>query len=292
MISSRTHSLSMDQALHEVMIQALASDPTVAVLSEQISADGQERHLGRWRITPVADRGTVGLAVGMALGGRRPVVCLSGTSRLPSILAPLSEASAIAQRGEFSVPLVLRIPYGTEAVGLDQPVGRFLTELPGLTVVCASSPGIAAGLLRTALSGQRPVVLLEPRALQGSRGTVGPDAIDFGAQLVRRGQHVTLATWGAGVATATAAAATLSGEGIEADVIDLVSLAPLDRELLRARVRETGRLVVVHPQDPALARHVQQIALEEAFLYLEAPLGEAGATEPEITTTARTTTTY
>lgn len=291
MISSRTHSLSMDQALHEVVLQALASDPTVAVLSEQLHP-GADAPLDRWWITPIADRGTVGMAVGMALGGRRPVVCLSGTSRLPAILAPLAEAGAVAARGEFSVPLVLRVPYGTEAGGLDQPAGRFLTDLPGVSVVCASSAGTAAGLLRTALSGRSPVVLLEPRSLQATRGDVGPEAIAFSGQLLRTGQHVTLAAWGPGVAAATEAAGALATEGIEADVIDLVCLAPLDRALLRERVRATGRLVVVHPHDPGLADQVRQVALEEAFLYLEAPMGEATATAPEITSAARAATTY
>lgn len=251
------------------------------------SAGLAELHPDRVIDLPVADRGTAGFALGLALAGRPVVVELSGTGRLPALLEVLTEAGASA--GEFSVPLVVRVPYGSEP-GIDAPVGRWLLDLPGVRVVCGSSPGAVGALLRAALASRGPTVLLEPRSVTAARGSLEPGAT--AAQVVREGRHVTLVAWGDGVAAAERAADTLAADGIEADVIDLVSLAPLDRALVGRRVRATGRLVVVHPDDPGLARRVRELALDEAFLHLEAPLAEARAEADAIVRAARAAVEY
>ena len=104
---------------------------------------------------------------------------------------------------------------------------------------------------------------------------------------MRDGSHVTLAAWGHGVSTATDAADQLAQDGIEADVIDLVSLQPIDRALLGERVRTTGRLVVVHPDDPVMARLVHEAALQEAFLHLESPLAASAGDSQRVAAAAR-----
>jgi pyruvate/2-oxoglutarate/acetoin dehydrogenase E1 component len=197
----------------------------------------------------------------------------------------LAEIGAAAMRGD-AVPLVVRVPYGTEAAGLDRPVGPGLAVLEGIHVACGSSGARVAALLRWALERAAPAVLLEPRSLPARDGGDVPED-PTRARLVREGRDVTLAAWGGNVAVAAAAAESLAREGIEADVIDLVSLSPIDRETLGERVRATGRLVVVHPDDAVLAARIHDVALDEAFLYLEAPLAESGASASRVVGAAR-----
>jgi pyruvate dehydrogenase E1 component beta subunit len=254
------------------------------VLGEERSTslpDAQSRTL------PVSDRATLGVALGLAYAGRRPVVRLAGTSRVPALHEVLSEAGAAAARGD-SVPLVVRVPYGTEADGLDRPVGASIPVLAGVHVACGSSVAGMAGLLRWALGRNAPALLLEPRALLATAATAGGDVgpEPQRPRRVREGRDVTIVAWGATVTAAVAGAEALSAEGIEADVIDLVSLSPLDRELLGAAVRATGRLVVAHVGDPFLAARIREVALDEAFLYLEAPLIDAALAAAEAASAA------
>lgn len=262
---------SSPHAANRALSEALDRDPTVAVVT-----DGALHGLPEHRVTvvPVADRGALGFALGMALARKRVVVDLAHTGRLPAVLEVLVEAGAIAGAGEYAPSLVVRVPYGDEAQGIDAPVGPWLAHLRGVRVVCPSSPEDAAALLAWAIGAGGPVVVLEPRAgASGRAPTVGSPG---SAHLARTGAHATVAAWGAGVVTAALAAAeALAAEGVDVDVLDLVSLAPLDRSALGARVRATGRLVVAHPNDPAMAARIREVAVDEAFLYLEAPIGDA-----------------
>ena len=130
------------------------------------------------------------------------------------------------------------------------------------------------------------------RGLRCSGGTLSTEAVEPRARTVRAGQHVTVAAWGEGVGAALQAAEALGHEGVFAEVIDLVSLSPLDAAFLGERVRATGRLVVVHQGDPEWAQRVRQCGLDEAFLYLEAPMGEAPARADLVTAAARSAVTY
>jgi pyruvate dehydrogenase E1 component beta subunit len=222
---------------------------------------------------PVADRANAAVAVGMALGGALPVLELSAPARLLACTEVLHEAAAIASAGEHAVPLVIRVPWGEEAGRLDGAVLDLLASIPGLHAVVPRDAATASGLVQSALASRAPVVLLEPRRL-ASRGdaTSEPRALTA-AEVVRPGLHVTLAAFGAGVATALQAADALAARGIEAEVVDLVAVAPVDAATLGRSIQQTGRLVVVCPEsDPAFARRVCRTGLDEAFLYLEAPL--------------------
>lgn len=283
-----SQTLSFADALRSA-VDAL-SDPSVLVLGETAGLSGAPG--AETLNVPIADRAAAGLAYGLALGGRKVVLELADTGRLPAIVEVLAEAGAAAVGGEFAPTLLLRVPYGDEAPGVDVAVGRWLGDLPGVRVVCPSSPDLAAGLARTALQTPGVTVLLEPRALMSDRGPVSGAAAPFAARVVREGQHVTLAAWGPSLAAASAAAEALAAEGVEACVIDLVCLAPLDGATLGARVRATGRLVVVHPDDPGLARRIRESALEEGFLYLEAPLAEVAATREQVLAAARGAVSY
>lgn len=272
-------------AIRAVLAEAMAADPALGLVTEAPVTDPSVAGLPTEQVTtvPIADRAAVALGVGMALAGSRAVVELSGAERLPAVLEVLAEAGEVASGDEFAVPLLVRVPYGgplCEGLAPGSAAAAMISSLPGVRVLCPSTPALAAGLARWSLQARRPVVLLEPVALAHVRGEVGEDAIFApdvppGAGLVRRGTHATVAAWGAGVGAAVEAAEALGREGVEVDVVDLVSLAPLDRVVLGARVRATGRLVVAHPDDPLLAARIREVALEEAFLFLEAPLGDA-----------------
>lgn len=292
--------MTMADAVRSVLSEALERDESVLVLGESVGRMGgpagetaglQDRFGSRVRDMPIADRGTVGVAVGLALGGKRPVVCLAGPSRISSVLAAVADAGGIAARGEFPVPLVVRIPYGPE-LPADQPASALLADLPGVRVVCPADAGMAAGLLRYALEQRSPTVLLEPRSRMLQRGSVSPDVASPRARVLRAGHHVTLAAWGGGCSAALDAAQALDAEGISAEVLDLVSLSPIDGAALGQSVRATGRLVVVHQEDPTWARHVRQAGLDEAFLYLDAPMGEVSARSELVTAAARSAVTY
>lgn len=270
-------------ALREVLEEALATGD-VALVGESVGRGGGVAGTSRGLLdrfgsdvvidVPVADRAALAFATGMAIGGRTVVVELSSTGRLPAVLEALAEAAAVASAGEFAVPLVVRVPYGTEAgERIDRPIGDLLA-LPGLVVACGSDPDAVVGLLRAALASGRPTVLLEPRALYDEIATSVPTA-SFGARVVRTGDHVTLAAWGTGVRVAVEAADQLAVEGISAEVIDLMTLAPLDRDTLGASVRKTGRIVAVHPDDASLAERVLRVGLDEAFWFLESPPASA-----------------
>jgi pyruvate dehydrogenase E1 component beta subunit len=279
---SSTHKTGAD-AVGDVLAAAVKADPAIVLLHEELTI----APAGQVRVLPVSDRATLGVAFGLACAGRRPVVSLVGTSRLPALHEVLSEAGAAAARGD-AVPLVVRVPYGTEATGLDRPVGASLAAIAGVHVACGASAPAMTDLLRWALGRAAPTLLLEPRALLASSVASGggSEAEPHRARVRREGRDVTLVAWGSTVATAIAAADVLSAEGIEADVIDLVSLSPLDREILGARVRATGRLVVAHPGDPFLTARIRDTAIEEAFLYLEAPIAHAAVAATQAASTA------
>lgn len=219
---------------------------------------------------PIADRGTVSMAVGLALGGRKVLVALDTPQQLLSVLDVLADAAALGA-GEFSCPVVLRVACGGEAGRFDAPVAEALGAIAGLTVAVASSADVAAGLIRAGLAGRGPVVIFEPRSLHGERAESSGAAVALGVgRVVRPGDHVTLLSWGAGVAAAVTAAESLAAEGTSAEVIDLVTLSPADGGLIQESVRHTGRLVVVDPGDGIGARLVN-LALAGAFEYLESP---------------------
>jgi len=289
--------VSFTEAIRHVQDEALTADPDVRLVSEMVrvsaschgllEAHGPERVL---ELT-VADRASLGVALGMALGGRRVIVEISSTGRLPAVFEVLSDAARIALRGDFRLHLVVRVPYGQDAEGLDTPVGQTIQRIPGLDILCPADAAQAAGLLRHALGSGRPTVLLEPRALAGERQALPPGPLPTTARHLRQGADVTLAGWGTGVRAALEAAERLSASGIEADVLDLVNLSS-DDPLLAESVIRTGRLVVVHPQDVVLSDAVRHIALRDAFLYLESPLATARDSTDVVFQSAQASVTY
>ncbi len=231
----------------------------------QGGAHAPERHFE----IPIAERGSVAFAVGLALGGKRPIVELTSSQRLSTALEALEEAAAIAAHGEFAVPMVVCVPLGDEAgPRIDRPMIASMAAVPGLQVLVARDAAAAAGLLRAAVEGSAPTVLFTPRT-SGRIREAAPAPLR--AEVLREGEHATAVAFGAGVAAALAAADALAAHGVHLEVIDLVSAAPIDTASIGERLQRTGRLIVADGGDVRFAHELTTVAHTEAFEFLEAP---------------------
>ena len=262
------------------LAQAMGEDATVHILGEALPLSGAAApilatHPERCHLLPAADASLVGVALGIALSGGKPVVELSGTEALWGALQQLGQESA-ALRGEFHGTLVVRVPV-TPGATVPSPL---LSNMPHVHVASPSSAADAGVMLKAALTRSGVTVLLEPLSILGEAGGLaGSDDLSK-ANTLQDGDHVTIGAWGAGVTAALKAARTLRAEGIEAEVIDLRSLAPLDAATLSASVHKTGRLILVDGSAEML-----RSATTASFLRLESPPTLAGT--DQIITKAR-----
>jgi len=264
---------TLDHAVASALAGAMRDDPDLVLLAEGEHPQHARLHeadlAGRIELVPMMDRGVLGMAVGMAIGGRAVVVELSVASRLWATIEVLAEAAALP-RELLGRPVVVRVPWGREAGALDGPVLGVLAAIEGLRVVAAASPGAAASLLHAALGRPGVTVLLEPRAL--GRGAAEDPVSATQARVVSSGDDVVLVAAGADVAIAEAASEALAAEGVSAGVVDLVSLHPVDADGLAQAVRAAGRLVVIAAEgESSWAAGVREAVTTTAFLYLEAP---------------------
>ncbi len=286
--------LTLAQALTAALDTALDGDKQVVILGEDVGRSGgvfrvtdglRERH-GAERVidTPVAESGIVGTAFGMAVAGMRPVVEIQfmGFS-YPAYDQIISHVSRIRNRSRhrFTAPLVIRIPYGGgigAAEHHSESTEAIYVHTPGLKVVVPSTPYDAKGLLLAAIEDPDPVVFLEPIRLYRAVKEEVPDGfytVPIGeARLVREGRDVTLISYGAMMRETRQAAEMLAEQGVEAEVVDLRSLVPLDVDTFLASVQRTGRAVVVHeaPRTAGFAAEVVAQIQEQALYYLEAPV--------------------
>ncbi len=273
------------QALRSAFAQAFADDASLVAAGEGMGRTGgidglfTEIPADRRLESPIADRGTLALALGLALAGRRVIVELPATSRLYAAAEVLAEAAAIHAAGESPVALVVRVPTGGEAGPvLDRGATDVLAAIPGLRVLAPAHADDVVALWAFALQAAGPTVILEPRAALADR-CAGADVrtSDDAPRVVRAGDHVTLIAWGGGVPAALEAADLLDRDGVTAEVVDLRRVHPLDARAVGALVRRTGRAVVVVGPEGGLAERAIAAALDEAFLYLEAPFSIAPA---------------
>jgi pyruvate dehydrogenase E1 component beta subunit len=286
--------LNLAQAVNQALDVALASDPTVVVLGEDVGRTGgvfrvtdglQQRH-GQTRVidTPVSESGIVGAAFGLAVGGMRPVAEMQfmGFS-YPAYDQVVSHVSRIRNRSRhrFTAPMVIRIPYGGgigAAEHHSESTEAVYAHVPGLKVVVPSTPGDAKGLLLAAIADPDPVIFLEPiRLYRAVKEEVpdGPQEVAIGtARRARQGSDVTLIAWGAMVRETMEAAAQLAEEDIDAEVIDLRTLVPLDVDGVVASARKSGRVVIVHeaPRTAGLAGELIALIQEAALYSLQAPV--------------------
>jgi pyruvate dehydrogenase E1 component beta subunit len=288
-----TQDLTLVQAVREAMADEMERDDDVVVMGEDVAENGGVfratqgllEEFGDRRVidTPLAEAGIVGTAVGMAAFGLSPVAEIQFMGFLyPAHDQLVSHAARLRtrSRGRFSCPLVVRAPYGggirapehhsesTEAAYVHQP---------GLQVVVPSTPRDAKGLLTAAIRAPDPVLFLEPKRIYRAFREPVPEesyAVELGEATVRReGTDVSVFTWGAMTRPTLDAAEALVDEGVEAEVLDLRTLSPLDRAAVRASFEKTGRAVVVHeaPRTGGLAGELTA-TLQDSLLYQEAPI--------------------
>jgi pyruvate dehydrogenase E1 component beta subunit len=285
----------MVQAINLALRQEMERDDTVVVLGEDVGRDG-----GVFRVTdglidlygdnrvidtPLAEAGIIGAATGMAIAGLRPVAeaQFSGFSYL---MFPQLEGNAARIRsrtqGTMNVPLVLRMPYGGGVRALEhhsESREATFAHVPGLKVAIPSGPRNARALLVAAIRDPDPVVFMEPKHSYRAFKEEVPDeeeVLPIGkAQVVQEGSDLTMITWGAmlrPVLKACEAAREQRGVGIE--LIDLLTIAPMDSDTIVASIKKTGRCVVVQeaPRTLGVASEIIARINDEALLYLEAPV--------------------
>jgi pyruvate dehydrogenase E1 component beta subunit len=258
--------ITLVEAVTQALAHELAADERVLLLGEDIGVNGgvfrataglQER-FGAERVvdTPLAETLIAGMGVGLAAQGMRPVVEIQFMGFIyPAIDQLLNHASRLRNRtcGRLTCPLVLRSPIGG---GIHAPehhsesTEALFAHIPGLRVVIPSSPARAYGLLLAAIRDPDPVVFLEPTRLYRLAKEAVPDTgealpLDV-AFVLREGKDITLVTWGATTRETLAAAAALAEDGIDAEVIDVATLAPLDMQTVLESVAKTGRCVIAH----------------------------------------------
>lgn len=258
--------LSFGEAINDALAQAMELDPSVFIYG--IGADGKSGifgsttglvdRFGAKRVfdTPIAEQGLTAMALGAAVGGLRPVLVhqrfdfmLYAADQLTNWIAPWRFISG----GRAKVPLTLRIIVGKgwgQGPQHSKSLHAWFAHVPGLQVVMPASPADAKGLLLSSIFSDDPTLFIEARALYSMREPVptGPYFIKIGEVLTRRaGKDLTIVGMSSMVAPALQAADELVGQGIDAEVIDLRSLMPLDMNAVIASVRKTGRLVVVEP---------------------------------------------
>ncbi len=287
--------MTMVQALNLALRQEMEKDDRVIVLGEDVGVDGGVfrvtdgliNQFGDQRVldTPLAESGIVGMSIGMAAYGLKPVceIQFSGFSyqnfhQIENHAARLRWRS----RGRFSVPMVLRTPYGGGVRALEhhsESREAYWAHTPGLKMVIPSGPRNARALLVSAIRDPDPVIFYESKALYRAFREEVPEAeetLPIGEpQLVKEGRDLTLISYGAMMRPTLDAARHLQDkEGVAADVVDLLTIAPLAEELLVESVKKTGRAVVVHeaPRSFGPAAEIMSRLMEKAFYYLEAPI--------------------
>ncbi len=286
--------LNMVEAINRALREEMERDAAVLLLGEDVGkeggvfrvTEGLQQAFGEARAidTPLAESGIVGVAFGMALMGLRPVAELQFMGFLyPALDQIISHVGRIRNRsrGEYTAPMVIRMPYGG---GIHAPehhsesTEAILAQVPGIKVAVPATPADACGLLKSAIRDPDPVLFLEPKRIyRALKGEVpeGEHLVPLGsARLARPGRDVTLVAWGAMVREAERAAEALSGEGVDAEILDLRTVSPLDTEAIVASVRKTGRCVVVHeaPRTCGLGAEISALLMEGALLQLRAPV--------------------
>lgn len=284
-------------AIRVALDEALAADPAVCLLGEDLTVGGPfgatkglaDRY-GELRVrnTPISEGTVVGLAVGAALAGLRPVVEVMFVDFITLAMDQLVNHAAklhYMSGGQLRVPLTIRVQGG--AVGAmgahhSQSLEAWFLHVPGLKVVAPSTPADAKALLLAAIRDDDPVVFLEHRGLYWARGEVPDGTVDaeLGRAHIRRpGTDVTIVAWSRMLTTALEAAERLVGDGIDAEVVDLRSLAPLDIEMILGSVHRTCHLVVAHEavERGGVGGEIAATVSAAAPAALRAPVARVGA---------------
>jgi len=291
-MSAEPRTLAFREALREAMVEEMERDPSIFLMGEEVGhyngaykvSEGMLERFGERRVVdaPIAETGFAGVGIGAAMVGLRPIIefmtwnfSLVAYDQLVNNAAKLRYMS----NGQFMLPIVFRGPGGAaHGVGAQhsQALESIYAHVPGLKVVVPSTPADAKGLLKASIRDDDPVVFVESEVMYGMKGPVpdGEHVVPLGvADTKRPGRDVTLVTWGKMVHVSLAAAEKLAAEGIEAEVLDLRTIRPLDAEAIFASIRRTHRCVIVQEGWPfaGVAAEIAARIVEEIFDELDHP---------------------
>jgi pyruvate dehydrogenase E1 component beta subunit len=286
--------VNMVEALNLALGRALAEDPAVVLLGEDVGVnggvfrvtDGLFRRFGADRVmdTPISEELIAGMSIGLAAQGYKPVAEIQFVAFAYPALDQIANHAARLRnrtRGRLNCPMVLRAPFGG---GVHAPehhcesIEAMFAHVPGLRVVIPSSPAAAYGLLLAAIRDPDPVVFLEPtRSYRAIREEVADDGAARPLDrcfLVREGRDLTFVTWGAMMREVKSAAEALARDGVEAEIVDVATIKPLDADSILASVEKTGRCVIVHeaPLTCGVGAEIAAQCAERGMLSLLAPI--------------------
>jgi pyruvate dehydrogenase E1 component beta subunit len=283
--------LTLSKAIGTGLRRALAEDDHVVLMGEDIGAlggvfrvtDGLLAEFGPERVmdTPLAESGIIGMAVGLAFRGYRPVVEIQFDGFIyPGFDQIVAQVAKLHYRtgGTVRMPLTIRVPYGGGIGAVEhhsESPEAYFAHTAGLRVVTCSTPQDAHTMIRQAIASDDPVLFFEPKRRYWTKGEVDED-YDFpfeSARVAREGTDVTLLAYGPLVPTALDAAVAASDEGISIEVVDLRSLSPLDYDTIEASVRKTGRVVITHEaaEFGGMGAELAAGITDRCFFHLEAP---------------------
>src|ERR1700743_617204 len=286
--------MTIRDALRDAMAEEMRRDPDVFLMGEEVAeyqgaykvSQGLLQEFTARRVidTPITEHGFAGIGVGAAMAGLKPIVEFMTFNFAMQAMDQIINSAAktlYMSGGQMGCSIVFRGPNGAAArvaAQHSQDYSAWYSQVPGLKVVAPYSAADAKGLLRTAIRDPNPVIFLENEVLYGHSGEV-PKLADYvvpigKARVVRKGQHVTVVSWSNGMTYALKAADELAKEGIEAEVIDLRTLRPMDTEALVKAVKKTARAVCVEEgwQQSGVGAEVAARIMEHAFDYLDAPV--------------------
>jgi len=291
------------EAIREALREALSRDERVFLMGEDIGHYGgcfavtkgllEEFGAERVRDTPLSESAFVGAGIGAALGGMRPIVeIMTVNFSLLALDQIVNNAATIRHMsgGQFSIPLVIRMATGggkQVAAQHSHSLENWYAHVPGLKVLTPATIEDARGMLWTALEDPDPVLIFEHVLLYNMEGDLAADAgpVDIGRAVVRRpGSDISLVTYGGSLGKTLAAAEVLAEDGIEAEVLDLRSLRPLDSDTVIESVSRTGRAVIVDEgwRSGSLAAEISARIMEQAFYELDAPVARVCSAEVPI----------
>lgn len=286
--------MTIREALRDAMAEEMRRDPDVFVMGEEVAeyqgaykvTQGLLQEFGDKRVidTPITEHGFAGVGVGAAMAGLKPIVEFMTFNFAMQAMDQIINSAAktlYMSGGQMGCSIVFRGPNGAAArVGAQhsQDYSSWYSQVPGLKVIAPYSAADYKGLLKAAIRDPNPIIFLENEMLYGHSGPV-PKLDDYvipigKARIVRSGSHVTLISWSNGMSYALKAADELANEGIEAEVIDLRTLRPLDTDTIIASVKKTGRAVAIEEgwQQNGVGAEIAARIMEHAFDYLDAPV--------------------
>jgi pyruvate dehydrogenase E1 component beta subunit len=285
--------IAFREALREAMQEEMRTDERVFILGEEVAdyngaykvTQGMLDEFGEKRVidTPIAELGFAGIAVGAAMNGLRPICeFMTFNFSLVAIDQVINSAAKMNSMsdGQFTCPMVFRGPTGSAGQLAQQHSQNFenwYANTPGLKVVVPSNPADAKGLLKTAIRDENPVIFMESEQMYGFKGEVPEDeyTIPIGvADLVKQGEDVTIVSFGKMMLRCHDALKALESEGINAELIDLRTVRPIDYDTVIESVKKTNRLVVVEEAWPlaSISSELSHIVQKRAFDYLDAPV--------------------